>query len=258
MPGLHRSRVNKSSLATRARASGSGSHGGARDSPEFDEDFDAAALPSERGDSENPPPPKRAKSLVVKTVSGSCNNQKPPVHSSLVSGTRDSGPDIGLKSGDWSGLTSPPTVLEPQALQPSNFGGGTTNSQPGDLHTATELSRVPRARRPVPATDALQSSKHAKRLCSRSELLDWHPPVELDDHAALVDYAGVLPSRPQVLSPAIPVGPDGTGVRCIQRSVAAEDRLASSSCALRRRISRKRPPIYCEGVAMKRCKLDTG
>merc|ERR1712127_108752 len=96
--------VMKSSLVTRARASGPGSHGGTRDSPEFVGDLDVAALPSERGDREKPPLPKRAKSSNVKTppsdepeqsdsqlLTFSCSYQKPPVQSSLVSGTRVSG-----------------------------------------------------------------------------------------------------------------------------------------------------------------------
>ena len=103
----------------------------------------------------------KPKQSVSQTVP--CNNQKPPVHSSLVSGTRDFGTGNAEAVGDLSGLACSPTNLDSMIPQPSKDGGGTTKLQPGDLHPDANV---------------------AKRLCVRPQKLDWHPPVEREDRLA--------------------------------------------------------------------------
>ena len=145
----------------------------------------------------------------------------------MATETRGLGLGKRQKAGGSSGLANPSSVVPVSPSEQTRKGGGTTHEQLGEK-------------------------------CEHPEL----PGDHLLLFAAVVDCAEVLPSRSQVFAPAIPVGPSGAGTldehRLVSSSRPAEDRLAPSSRASRRRVSSKRPPNADEGVSAKRLKLDTG
>ena len=111
-----------------------------------------------------------------------CVNQMPPVQSSLASGRRASGSGKVVTDGDSTGLPSASRFKTPNPSQPSNSGGGTTRTQPGDK--LPDANSCCSAKRPKLAAGSVASSQLAKRSCVSPNKLDWYPPVVHEDRLA--------------------------------------------------------------------------
>ena len=135
----------------------------------------------------------------MQTLLSATLKRTPP---SVATETRGLGSGKRPKAGDSSGLANLSFIVPLSPSDQTQGGGGTTYEQPGDKPTDQLLANVP-----------LRHQCEHPELPSRTDSL--HDSDGSNDplmHTAGVDYAEVLPSRSQVFSPAIHVGPSGAGV----------------------------------------------